>query len=673
MSKHFNDIDLAELHIAKGYKVQSRDELAELLIPLHGLWRFAMKGEKGTRFFDLRLDKEYALASGDIFRDTERRAWMQSFRSTTAYLCVEGTSRFLVLNCDATLDERRKRRNQIARVLLRLQLEQGKIANADALTLTYDGKWRTEWAGELKPVARERSRAFWHEKDFFRQIAISYYFDDLLCSRDRHRATQVMGREVPKYMKAEGIAVTTKLKELDEGGTQFADISGPLAEVQSSTDPWTFSILFSGVSEDIQKENDRRKEVPFGRAVGLDGQPQRYRSRFGAIVFAGEMDRSLKEAQEAGDITALDFRMAFTVMHELGHMLNLPHPWQRDLAERNDNGPEPASETWMSYGSYFPVGAVAEKAYQKRPSKQEKKQRREAHQKFLYEFKQLIRDPKYGYSPAEREHLRHAAFDQIAVGTRGFTDALRCPLSLVNPSPSDRYQLTLHINGGTEGDELLFATDAGTDFAYEPPSGSLELTPKNGEPEDRRQFSFQSGAAQILVHGVEHPNDQETLPRASYAVHAYNPLVHFENGLDWGKDYDDYHGPMPEDGGALTLKLPLPLIPPRFWRQFDRKLAFRLQAVFVTPDGRRIYSNTVDTVYKTISSEQYSQLEPSVKEVRRHGLAAWRAQWIKDGVGLETGGNSLSESTRGFEPGLYRWERKLGAKRADPANPATLS
>lgn len=137
-------------------------------------------------------------------------------------------------------------------------------------------------------------------------------------------------------------------------------------------DPW------SEVADWLQREHPQwRQLVDYGRQGGFRNR----RARQGVAVFWQEL---ADLASDQDPQWKLDRTFLRTIVHELGHALNLPHCW---LVGR------PASTSFMNYPHYFPRGLGAG----------------ERSRNYWRQF-------EYTFDPEEIFHLWHGFYDEVVPG-----------------------------------------------------------------------------------------------------------------------------------------------------------------------------------------------------------------------------------------------------------------
>jgi hypothetical protein len=229
------------------------------------------------------------------------------------------------------------------------------------------------------------------------------------------------GGELAEAIKEEGIGQDVVRPIPKFSG--HPDVIASLLEGSDEDDGSYVIILCDAVDDD---ESD---DVPLGRTLGIDRLPRRFGARKAAVVFPKEIVRSFAkqnpnvEAPYTGHEEELAYRLRFTILHELGHLLNLPHPWQRDAFSQAQMTAEPAAATWMQYGSLFPLGAA--NAFPVDAHEDEDQRRELRHRLAAPHFRIGGKLREARFTEQERLHIFHAPYDRISAGGRTFIDGER--------------------------------------------------------------------------------------------------------------------------------------------------------------------------------------------------------------------------------------------------------
>ena len=356
-------------------------------------------------------------------------------------------------------------------------------------------------------------------------------------------------------MRSEGIELTTQAHDTESlsmpkrpGASPdglLEDILVDIAEGAAS------EVLMNGASPDwtlaLVLSDHPRKDMPhggtqiLGRAYGLLGGQNRFRTRFGAIVHINKIAEEVPDLGPGIDeVEALRRVILHHIMHELGHLLNLPHCWERERGFRILGGPAPDLDSYMNYASSWPFGSASSSHYA--DIQEPPKEARRSAQRLRY-FNQVglsgsIRTR--GFDEAERAFISHAPFDQIAQGGRTFLDAILPEPAFLPPSQgTPRLEIGSRSAGAFHPVELIElwhwrSRDRST-VCFPPIPALVRFTPPPGSAISD-DFRFESGALQLLIrpfYGDQRPA-HEPAPRTvafdpSRSLELVRPIVQRPN------------------------------------------------------------------------------------------------------------------------------------------------
>ncbi len=628
---------------------------------LHGLFRFQAQAEGALRHVDLRIDADTGLISGDLFRDAARTDWELSFQPTAIFFLEEDGT--YLAHCDAFAARNARLDHRQARAHVAFRISEAEIHDLQIEVISdRNGVWRRYFNSSLRadtPLSRT--------SPFFRTLRLRYGFDSLIGESSKEAVRRLFASDDNRmtlshqFRKAR---LDLSCEEIEMPALpQLSDRAGPLDFYQNSTDPWEYHVIFSG---DRQIDAEDPRDVPFGRATGLDWHQRRHRARFGAAIFVGELIRYLTEPK-APTLTdeRLDQRLLFTVMHEFGHLLNLPHPWQRDLAEPQLIDVDPSDETWMAYGSFLPFGSINAFAFQKRDTKEIRRQRHEA---FLTRFYDAP-----AFAKAELQHLRHAPFDQIAVGKRTFTERLPAPVLIKAESTLRSHKLRLKL----DQTDLLISNTLPDGLRYQPIRGQVKLSgtaasPAGRNPDQPLHFSFESGGLQLVIRSEKNPRDRRDHDRQTIV---FNPVA-FDHAPDlWNRAYAQTLTTLPQPDDTFEQ---LPFIPPSFWNRLALHRSYTVQALYLAPDGLEVRSNPVSISYRkgpvqTCPKEIATELLSPDFALLDSALARWdrNSAFVFPNQGLVEMVCSLSDEI--VSQPSFKWLERLRAVARETQAPKTTS
>lgn len=253
--------------------------------------------------------------------------------------------------------------------------------------------------------------------------------------------------------------------------------------------------------------------------------------RQGAAVFAEHP--AIANAADA----ERDREYLYTIVHELGHAFNLLHSFQKGIFETHGVVPRPASLSWMNYPQLFPFGSAGPDGWDGSSS-------------FWPQF-------RFGFDLDELIHLRHDDSLEVIMGGRDFGFAGHLEEHPFQP-PSAVQDLSLTL--------------------WLPPVVEF-LQQVEGDVRLRND-----GQATVPVHPSLHP-----------AGHSLDLLIR-RPGDKLAKVYRHFttacmrgeHRAL-APGEAIYQELS-PNFGQRHWF-IDEPGTYEVQAVYRSPDGRRLYSN----------------------------------------------------------------------------------
>ena len=492
---------------------------------------FEQSQTRGRFYATLRIDAEHKMISGDLFADIRRREWIASWVSEAIFEAPDprpadwkGQGWDLLSIADIHWPGKDTgRHGRFAKLVVALRAE-GENVRACRL-IGIDGA--QFHLADMSLTDPER-----HTYDSYRRMVLT----NILHARTAEDKAYVeLAREAlggqegtklredlrktgagifwdaPKLAKTEAEASSIRYEDYGTYTVRDADIreSELLSRAQWSGDPYGYAVLLT---------THQHKKGVSGLVPGLDGERPAQKPRTGAIVYIKQIIDNQLERQGLGfetyfgadgkprpefaeltDIIGARIRMFY--MHELGHMMNLPHPWQRDVFSTPELPAQPAARTIMNYGSLYPLGRLMEVS-RRRSSTDDgvltTLLRADSDRSFAGALKDAV------YTPLEVQWIRHAPFDFFVPSGNVFTGDLR-EKSRLPPATSHKRPLSLTIwdAGEVEADgTLVLGQRTSEDKRRQPVFGRVtfrvlaKFLEQNYVP-----FTFQAPSLSLAVRG----------------------------------------------------------------------------------------------------------------------------------------------------------------------------
>ena len=394
-----------------------------------------------------------------------------------------------------------------------------------------------------------------------------------------------------------------RLQTYKGGGDAETAIAGLMGEIARLPlrDDHSFTVFLSGAHDAGAAD-----EVPQGRALGLDMMPRRFGDRRAAVIFPREVmascRRQIDRAAHAGaEFDYVAHRLTFTILHELGHLMNLPHPWQRDVFAASGMPAEPQARSWMNYGSLYPLGIANDFALAGFSGANRRNQTDAiARTNFLGALAKDV-----SFTTEERIHLFHAPHDRIAAGARTFVDAERQALRMQAPSTGSPLRLIIDgVTTSADGHEEVHLEDYGQLALHamlQPPCGEVRLRLPVAEagPTDGYPFRFGLDSLIWLFRQEFETRWTDSPPReqirydgalTALAPEVLRPAPHLrpETGGAPGAEWIEFVAPLPH----LRTRV---LMDGMIWCR-----SFSMQVIHITPDRRTLRSNVVRLLYDRV-------------------------------------------------------------------------
>ena len=409
--------------------------------------------KKDRVYATLRVDRDAGIISGDLFLDIQRQEWIVSFQSQAVFqldtppqywgiaweACDWAAQGWHVIAvCNVYSPVGRKRSRDVIAVALRFngtgRLEAARLfqANSHGIALR-DLSMTDETRGSkgypvygsfryLKPLHITDTAAF--QDEMYRTI-----MEQAVGNRDNN-----VGQEFSRAGTKIFWDTNDETQIEDAGdGTPFELIS----KYQWSDDPYSYAVLFSSADEES-----------FGTVLELNNeQAPLAKVRFGAIIFLRPIVRRILEQKpweywrdHLSEIVAF---VRETYIHEVGHLLNLPHTWQRGWFETPAMEGNSADMSIMTYGSRFPLGNFATADRYRRADGKKSVIRQYALDDSIMAKTRALKETRF--TPNEVRWLRHAPFDHISPGGPFFNARSTGDLQLGPKGGSSDFELSLEL------------------------------------------------------------------------------------------------------------------------------------------------------------------------------------------------------------------------------------
>lgn len=625
---------------------QNTKQAMTSLKALHGRHLFFMNETRSARekpkpptglsqtrsYATLRIDAEADIISGDFHSDIHRKEWMLSFRSQTIFgrakasgtseedWAIDGWNLFAI--CSTFFADPYKGTDRVMAIAIRH--DGGRITAARFFITNANG--RADW--DVSFTDDDTYRAY----PSFRFLSPVHLIDekantDEAMSAIVHKALGEKLERMRALFEASEVGIhwrsgyeTEPTPVLDEN--PFHAIS----RYQWSDDPYRYVILFSSAeSESFGTVLELSKEsLPLSKV------------RLGAIVYLGPIIRGILKAHKHGTwIDHLDeivSKVCRTYIHEVGHLLNLPHTWQRHMFDTPSLESSPADPSIMGYGSRFPLGAFMNASRKWRSRKNGISTDVLTDHDAAYARSKFVGTALF--TPSEKSWLRHAPFDHASPGGPQFTARMPPPMELGPKSApkNSSYDLSLELWDSAYDDtrnEYLFMSGLGKAFNRQAIFGevALEIDPKTARLHPFH-FAFQAPSLSLLIR-EEFPElpDRDAAKRVLEIPAAQLPsgwrMEHSRGGSVKTPLAVEFHNqiqrPMAEirNGGhtQLVYRRLLPFFnPATFIKGFaanDTGVCYTLQVVLRPIGHIPIYSNSVKIRFESVF-RTYSDLEHEI-------------------------------------------------------------
>lgn len=407
---------------------------------------FDPEGHSESRLYGvMRVDAENRMVSGDVFRDARHLDWVCSWVSEAVFEDLEPTGQD-GWNLLAVSDLHIRKilgedADPFGKMAVAIQGTAQGVTACRLVGIGTSGEAFGDYSATRFTLGRDAAfrdialRTIIHshagEDGFLRKAArLAVGNDGISTLKETFSRTgsrvHWRGKPLEDHIDAEG---QPRRSELDL-----------LARHQWTEDPRVFSVLLT--------TKDAPTDGLLGRAFGLGTKAHMSRSRFAAVVYLKAVEESFgavrgPRSDDPEYVCDLARHIRHYYIHELGHLMNLPHPWQRDAFATPDLPANPAARTWMNYGSRYPLGRLMEKSRQIAATP-DVSERDLARQDSMRSLDGPMFEP--GFAPLEERWIRHAPFNQIASGKRFFTESLNGALEMPKPWPRKAKQKKSQLN-----------------------------------------------------------------------------------------------------------------------------------------------------------------------------------------------------------------------------------
>ena len=570
----------------------------------------------------LRLDADLATLSADVFAadtaDTDGDdTWLFSVQSEAIYTVPSDKKQRQVLaHCNPYLsDKTHFIHPPLYKAMLLFELgSHGRVTDFSLVFLPSD-TGATDPLLVLKQDGKDR-----FSRGMFRALRLQLFATETASTRFRRDITQAIltGHEsCPSVIRAfekAGIGITLiGTNGAKDDPLPLTIVAPPAGQIRKhdldlqlalasrgnyTGGRWDLSILMTDYGRPVPDcdETPPAGKPPLGTVPGLARDVHFTRGRANAVVFLGQLEEGFTAFSRDLDLsrtTKVQFRLRriiHTIVHEMGHMLNLPHSWNTVPREHEVQRADPAAKSWMNYPSNWPYGVLDQLAHKADTSCAREKKR------FLASAHKAQSDlSELQFTAQELFHLRHAPYHHIAIGTKSFADKLIDPPMIKRPSRVARLRLRLDL-GNTPVRRKYFAY-AVRNTVFQPLVGriTLDSTDYVRDRTDILQFNQLSGRVRILIR--REYDDPLNPPDHLRRTLVYVPPLNIVGADFW--DSERIFLTQTDTLGRIFADMPL--IPSQFWEtEMGNKRVFTLQAVYMPPSQRykAIYSNQVSVRFE---------------------------------------------------------------------------
>lgn len=416
-----------------------------------------------NRNCSLRITANPPFLSADFFRKREEDGqyfllgghpdWRYSVFGPIENMTVDKGVTTVVVTCDLSADRPLPANGNRPRAFVRLRIANDKLTFMGMTIYPEMQSAFTPW----------ETRDIPDKEDHFREIEVDVQVDQPLvgdADLQAHLALFFNDRELSlsSGLSAMGIKAHVTRTNMDRplDGAFLRDVKpDPIPETpqsfRSENPDWKHTIFLTNLplrEEDVGHICDHEADVTIGTAFGLGEHQHRFRSRYAAAV---NVDRTILLSEGRGPrglegVKRQAWMLRSTCLHELGHLFNLPHPWQRLLAHQLLGPSTPAGLTVMHYPFSYPFGPTG-KMIDLADADEEA-----VAQAFNDALLRMERASIPMLTPKEHLFLRHAPLNHIAQGGHSFLDHMIPPPKITKRVRKGEKRLDIVVqNGLTNG------------------------------------------------------------------------------------------------------------------------------------------------------------------------------------------------------------------------------
>ncbi len=470
---------------------------------------------EGRVYVTLRIDNESGIISGDVHFDIQRTDWEFSWRSDAAF-SIDEPSSFLGkhwsvegwdLFCVGTVftPEGSRWNDEPSQIAVAIKIGKNRVVNAARIQIsTGKGSVLRDYSLTDNDLREPYSS--------YRYVTPNHLISSELKSGGHAELVESAlggkGETLKKLLHDSHSGIYWESEKHDLRTVRHQDVFRMLAPYQWSSDPYTFAALFTTMDPD-NPENQ-------GGVPTLDHHDTTHRHRFAAVIYVDSIVDAYM-AQVEGNWTdhkeALIQKIQHVYVHELGHLLNIPHTWQRGHFANPTLSPDPDAVSWMGYGSRFPLGGFMETSRNWLAKKTGVKALKLRNQYSHKVNEEVLKNPKF--TDEEEVWIKHAPFDHVTPGGPYFTMRDRNPLMLRGATKPNKWvgfvSLEVELKDAPKDKEGVHELSKGAhgNVLRQPLFGTVTLKVTRDFAKNYPiHFAFQSPMLSLLVR-AEYPYLQD--------------------------------------------------------------------------------------------------------------------------------------------------------------------